>query len=99
MNYICYICNDIKNITNINKMMTRNTSKLTNANANINAKEKEFNINIDFDEASAEWRKNKKSIGNSQYKYICTITTNKNFSCQRVCYKEGDKCWIHRNAT
>lgn len=99
MNYICYICNDIKNITNINKMMTRNTSKLTNANANINAKEKEFNINIDFDEASAEWRKNKKSIGNSQYKYICTITTNKNSSCQRVCYKEGDKCWIHRNAT
>ena len=77
-------------------MMTRNISKLTNANANANANE--FRVNIDFDEASTEWRKNKKSIGNSQYKYICRVTTNKNSICQRVCYKEGDKCWIHRNA-
>ena len=28
-------------------------------------------IKIDFDEASAAWKKNKKSIGNGQYKYIC----------------------------
>jgi hypothetical protein len=61
---------------------------------------KQFIVNIDFDEASAEWHKNKKSIGNSQYKYICTVITNKNTTttCQRVCYKDSDKCWIHRNA-
>jgi len=71
----------------------------------------QFIVNIDFDEASAEWHKNKKSIGNSQYKYICTVITNKNpkinnnknnknttTTCQRVCYKDSDKCWIHRNA-
>jgi hypothetical protein len=69
---------------------------------------KQFIVNIDFDEASAEWHKNKKSIGNSQYKYICTVITNKNTkinnnkntttTCQRVCYKNSNKCWIHRNA-
>jgi hypothetical protein len=68
---------------------------------------KQFIVNIDFDEASAEWHKNKKSIGNSQYKYICTVITNKNTkinnkntttTCKRVCYKDSDKCWIHRNA-
>ena len=70
----------------------------------------QFAVNIDFDEASAEWHKNKKSIGNSQYKYICRVTTNKNKNknntnnkiqttiCERVCYKGSDKCWIHRNA-
>jgi len=46
--------------------------------------------NIDFDDASKEWHKNKKSIGNSQYKYICTVlrneTTNKNQICNKVCY-------------
>jgi hypothetical protein len=57
---------------------------------------------IDFDDASKEWHKNKKAIGNSQYKYICQIETNKgsksstNF-CNKVCYQALDKCWIHRN--
>ena len=33
----------------------------------------EFEVNIDFNEASREWKKNKISIGNGQYKYktIC----------------------------
>jgi hypothetical protein len=73
-------------------MMTRSRSKLTNTNTNT----KQFEVNIDFDEASAEWHKNKKSIGNSHYKYICTIITNKNQTCGKVCYKDSDKCWIHR---
>ena len=38
----------------------------------------ELLVNIDFDDASKEWHKNKKAIGNSQYKYICSVVTNKN---------------------
>ena len=56
----------------------------------------ELDVNIDFDDASKEWHKNKKSIGNSQYKYICSIITNKSQMCNKVCYKNSDKCWIHR---
>ena len=28
-----------------------------------------YEVDIDFDEASREWRSNKKSIGNGQFKY------------------------------
>ena len=55
-------------------------------------------VNIDFDDASKEWHKNKKSIGNSQYKYICTIITNKSQICNKICYKNIETCWIHRNS-
>jgi hypothetical protein len=62
----------------------------------------ELLVNIDFDDASKEWHKNKKAIGNSQYKYICSVITNKNSKnketiCNKVCYQTLDKCWIHRN--
>jgi hypothetical protein len=56
-----------------------------------------FEVNIDFDDASKEWHKNKKSIGNSQYKYVCQIQTNKKKICNNVCHQGSDKCWIHRN--
>ena len=55
-------------------------------------------VNIDFDDASKEWHKNKKSIGNSQYKYICSIITNKGKKCNKACYKNSETCWIHRNS-
>jgi len=58
---------------------------------------RELVVNIDFDDASKEWHKNKKSTGNSQYKYVCLIQTNKKDKCNNVCYKDLDKCWIHRN--
>lgn len=57
----------------------------------------ELEVNIDFDDASKEWHKNKKSIGNGQYNYICKIQTNKKGKCNNVCYQGTDKCWIHRN--
>jgi hypothetical protein len=58
----------------------------------------QLEVNIDFDDASKEWHKNKKSIGNSQYKYICTIVrNNKDEICNKVCYKNNETCWIHRN--
>jgi hypothetical protein len=78
-------------------MNTRSKSK--DKLAKINS---ELLVNIDFDDASKEWHKNKKAIGNSQYKYICCVITNKNSKnketiCNKVCYKTLDKCWIHRN--
>ena len=59
-------------------------------------KQQLYEVNIDFDAASAEWRANKKSIGNGQYKYICT--SNKNGTiCGKSCYKDLSYCWQHRN--
>jgi hypothetical protein len=80
-----------------------NTKSKTKSQSQLNTKLKltnEIEVNIDFDDASSEWHKNKKSIGNSQYKYICTIlkkgTTNKSEICNKVCYKNTETCWIHR---
>ncbi len=72
------------------------TNQMTNQIANQMANQ--IAVNIDFDDASKEWHKNKKSIGNSQYKYICTIITNKGQICNKVCYKNSETCWIHRNS-
>ena len=79
-----------------NNRVTRSSTKLTKSI---------LEVNIDFDDASSEWNKNKRSIGNGHYKYICPIITNKssdtkiqcNKVCNKVCYKDNDKCWIHRN--
>jgi hypothetical protein len=77
---------------NNRNIATRSYTKLTNSI---------LDVNIDFDDAATEWNKNKRSIGDGHYKYICTITTNKNpdtkIRCNKVCYKDNDKCWIHRN--
>ena len=80
-------------------MNTRSKTKLTKQ---LKPLEHLFEVNIDFDDASKEWHKNKKAIGNSQYKYICSVVTNKNSKnketmCNKVCYQTLDKCWIHRN--
>ena len=72
------------------KIKSQGRSKLTN-------QMNQLEVNIDFDDASKEWHKNKKSIGNSQYKYICTVLRNKNQICNKVCYKNSETCWIHRN--
>jgi len=61
-----------------------------------------FEVNIDFDEASNAWLNNKKSIGNGQFKYICTklIKTgpNKGTKCGKTSdYENNDYelCKIH----
>lgn len=56
-----------------------------------------YEVIIDFDEASDAWKKNKKSIGNGQYKYICPHEKNVDTSCGKVCYKGSGFCWAHRN--
>ena len=55
-----------------------------------------FEVNIDFDDASASWRKNKKSIGNGSYKYICPIQKSDETICGKSCYKQLSYCWVHR---
>ena len=54
-----------------------------------------YEVNIDFDDASTSWRANKKSIGNGNFKYVCSLT-KRNKKCNKVCHKESDYCWIHR---
>ena len=49
----------------------------------ITEKREEFEVNIDFDEASEAWRKNKKSIGNGHYKYVCEGFTKTGKKCVR----------------
>lgn len=61
-------------------------------------KQQLYEVNIDFDAASAAWRSNKKSIGNGQYKYICTSVNKNNSVCGKSCYKDLSYCWQHRNA-
>jgi hypothetical protein len=51
---------------------------------------------IDFDEASREWLKNKKSIGNGQYKYICCQQTKKGNPCNRKSLPSFDFCKLHK---
>jgi hypothetical protein len=58
-------------------------------------KMEQFEVNIDFDEASDAWKINKKSIGNSSYKYVCSVEKNGK-KCGKSCYKELLYCWQHR---
>ena len=61
-------------------------------------KESKFReVNIDFDEASNAWNKNKKSIGNGHYKYVCLHEKHCGIKCGKVCYKDLSCCWSHRN--
>jgi hypothetical protein len=64
-----------------------------------NIMHRELEVNIDFDEASKAWHANKKSIGNSHYKYICEVSTKSGKQCGKVCYKCESYCWSHRKQT
>lgn len=54
-----------------------------------------YEVNIDFDEASRAWKSNKKSIGNGQYKYVCSHYKKDGTTCGKVCYKDFAYCWQH----
>lgn len=47
-------------------------------------------VEIDFDESSKAWKSNKIYRGNGMYHYKCIF-------CDIKCYKNTDKCYIHRN--
>lgn len=48
-------------------------------------------VQIDFDEASLEWRKNKKSIGNGMFVYKCIQCSQKPFLYSKFCKKHHPK--------
>ncbi len=56
-----------------------------------------YTVDINFDEASDEWHANKKRVGHN-YVYICNQTVIKTGTkCDKVCYKDGLTCFIHKN--
>jgi len=57
-----------------------------------------YMVEIDFDEASTAWKKNKKSIGNGSYKYICCCETKSGTQCKRESMKGHNCCKIHLNS-
>ena len=54
-----------------------------------------YAVNIDFDAASEDWKANKKSIGNSSYKYVCTKRGKNNKFCIFKCLPGEDYCRNH----
>ena len=52
-------------------------------------------VDIDFDGASEAWKANKKSIGNSSYKYICQAKTVSGNCCKRESIRGNHFCKIH----
>ena len=57
-----------------------------------------YEVNIDFDEASEAWKKNKISIGNGSYRYLCTNLDKSGCSCRNKCLRGKDVCSKHNNA-
>ena len=43
-------------------------------------------INFDFDDASYEWRKNKKYLGQGNFTYTCNFIHSNNKKCRRTIY-------------
>jgi hypothetical protein len=54
------------------------------------------NVDIDFDFASRMWKRNKKSIGDGSYVYICGYKTLKNSFCKNKSGKYNQYCYLHR---
>jgi hypothetical protein len=57
-----------------------------------------YEYTINFDESIAAWNRNKKSMGNGYYKYICVHKKTDDSICGKVCYKELEFCWSHRKS-
>lgn len=56
-----------------------------------------YTVDINFDEASTLWHANKKRVGHN-YVYICDQAVIKTGTkCNKVCYKDGLTCFIHKN--
>lgn len=54
-----------------------------------------FKVEIDFDESSKAWRRNKISIGNGHFKYICGVESFNKQICKIVCKGEWTNCDFH----
>jgi len=58
----------------------------------------ELEVNIDFDDSIREWRSNKKSLGNGQYKYICAEYSKKGNKCMRERINDCEYCSLHKKS-
>jgi hypothetical protein len=56
-----------------------------------------YDVKIDFDEARIEWNKNKTSMGNGTYQYICCAMTKNEKICGRGVKNAEMYCNIHKN--
>jgi hypothetical protein len=71
--------------------------KRETTNKQLNPPNELYTVDINFDEASDEWHANKKRVGHN-YVYICEQTVIKTGTkCNKVCYKDGLTCFIHKN--
>jgi hypothetical protein len=85
--------NNTNNNTNTNYTNTTNTTNNTNYNNS-----GEYTVDIDFDDASREWNKNKKRMGNGMYKYKCESACNTTGKpCTRFSLRESSYCMVHKN--
>jgi hypothetical protein len=79
-------------------MLTRSGKEYFTPLINVESKPKsqlEVEVDIDFDEASREWQSNKKSIGNSSYKYVCQKVGNTGKMCRSKCLAGEHYCSKH----
>ena len=74
------------------KMKTRSQTKPIELTADNFVK---YEVNIDFDEAINTWQANKKSIGNSSYKYVCQQVGKKGTNCMYKCLAGEHYCSKH----
>ena len=56
----------------------------------------EYTVDIDFDDASKEWMKNKKKIGDGSYIYVCGVNTKQDKPCQNKPVKGKCNCSVHK---
>ena len=95
MKKLKYIFNEIhfqRNITGTIRMKTRSQTKPIELTAPDFVK---YEVNIDFDEAMSEWQANKKSIGNSSYKYVCQKVGITGKMCRSKCLAGQHYCSKH----
>ena len=57
---------------------------------------KELIVDIDFDYASQAWRRNKKSLPNGTFIYVCGKTTASGQPCQKKRKQGCQSCAMHR---
>ena len=54
-----------------------------------------YEVDIDFDGALKAWQANKKSIGDSSYKYVCQQVTRMQTNCISKCLPGEHYCSKH----
>ena len=54
-----------------------------------------YEVDIDFDGASKAWQANKKSIGQSSYKYVCQKVGIRGTNCISKCLPGEHYCRTH----